>query len=65
MIFTLPVAFFLIPGLLMDVIPAIILFVPMLLTIANSLHVHPVIPGALIVVGIILLVPRLLIPKWA
>lgn len=65
MIFTLPVAFFLILGILMDAIPAIILFVSMLLTIANSLHVQVVVPGVVIMAGVILLVPRLLVPKWA
>jgi TRAP-type C4-dicarboxylate transport system permease large subunit len=108
------VALFLILGTFMDAIPAIIIFVPMLLPIADSLHVHPVVLGVVVmtmalglltlpyglctliacgiarvpvsrvlpilhvmmiailaiillcaaVPGIILLVPRLLAPKW-
>lgn len=111
----LVVALFLILGTFMDAIPAIIIFVPMLLPIADSLHVHPVVLGVVVVMtmalglltlpyglctliacgiarvpvsrvlpilhvmmiailaiillcaavpGIILLVPRLLAPKW-
>lgn len=50
----LVVVLFLILGTFMDAIPAIIIFVPMLLPIAGSLHVHPVVLGVVVVMTLAL-----------